>query len=148
MKKQKTTFSYDLLNGETNLAFALKKELTNSSQKQTATEKYISFDDFYQQVETIVEDRNAEKRRTEAEAHTKKMKKLAETKGDIWKSIDVLLLKTSHSNYKHIAEHLVDLKALSIFEGEQEIFIERLDEIKRKYGRRRTFIEMLTRYKL
>ncbi|MGB1205035.1 MAG: hypothetical protein ACPG5B_05275 [Chitinophagales bacterium] len=146
--KTKNDFLLRLLNGETNLVFALKKELSNFSKKQRAIEKYISFDEFYQQIKTIVENRNIKKQRAAVKAHTKKMKKLAATKGDIWKSIDVLLLKSSASNYKHIAEHLVDLKALSIFEDKQDFFIGRVDEIKQKYARRRTFIELLKRHKL
>ncbi|WP_069789448.1 hypothetical protein A5482_016085 (plasmid) [Cyanobacterium sp. IPPAS B-1200] len=142
---EKDDFLLRLLKEEANLSLKLKQKLSafnesvnQQSSPEKRTIKWLLTE--AQKAKQLEQERQAEEIR---QKNIRELKAFASREDDAWQEVDNLIQKGQPKPYDEAKKLLIKLKELAIYQGKEAIFSQRLEDIKTKYSRKKTFIQRI-----
>ena len=142
---EKDDFLLRLLKEEANLSLKLKQKLSafnesvnEQSSPERRTIKWLLAE--AQKAKQLEQERQAEEVR---QKKIRELKAFASHEDNAWQEVDNLIQKRQAKPYDEAKKLLTKLKELAIYQGKEAIFAQRLEDIKTKYSRKKTFIQRI-----
>ena len=131
----KDTFLMQVLDGTPRVDVQLKKYLQQFAKANKTTENTTTLSAIADFQILASQERIAAERAEKARKHRLKVEKIAREEATIWKSVFFNLDRKTGSSYDLAVGMLVDLKDLAIYRDDLAAFQQKMNDIKKSYGR-------------